>query len=141
MPIIHNLSTEPATMQDAAVAQIRQHLSAHNLALRPEATYAPLLLTLVEGGELVGGVAGRFAWDWFRLDFLWVADALRGQGYGRQLLEQAEQLARAHGCRGAHLDSFSFQNVDFYRRMGYEVFGQLADYPAGATHYFLKKEW
>ena len=141
MPAIHNLSTAPESEQASALHAIRKGLTAHNLDKYPDVTYEALLLTVQAGAEVVGGLSGRFSWGWFRLDFLWVDDSLRGLGYGRQLLEQAESLARAAGCRGAHLDSFSFQNVDFYRRLGYEVFGELADYPAGQTHYFLKKEW
>jgi ribosomal protein S18 acetylase RimI-like enzyme len=64
---------------------------------------------------------------------------VRLRGYGERLLRAAEEEARMQGCRGVCLSTFSFQARPFYERFGYEVFGELADYPAGHAYYFLKK--
>jgi hypothetical protein len=37
------------------------------------------------------------------------------------------------------LSTFSFQARPFYERFGYEVFGELPDYPEGHSLYFMKK--
>jgi len=42
--------------------------------------------------------------------------------------------------RHAHLDTFSFQAPDFYQQRGYQVFGQLDDFPPGHRRYYLTKE-
>jgi hypothetical protein len=39
------------------------------------------------------------------------------------------------------LDTFSFQARPFYEKLGYEVFGQLEDYPRGHSRYFLQKRF
>ncbi len=39
----------------------------------------------------------------------------------------------------AHIATFSYQSPDFYRAMGFEVFGVINDYPEGIKEYFLKK--
>jgi ribosomal protein S18 acetylase RimI-like enzyme len=31
------------------------------------------------------------------------------------------------------------QALTLYRRLGYEIFGELKDYPAGYNRYFLRK--
>jgi GNAT superfamily N-acetyltransferase len=90
-------------------------------------------------GEVVGGILGETYWDWFYLDLLWVSEELRRQGYGSQLLEIAEEEARRRGAMNAYLDTFSFQAPDFYFNNGYEVFGELNDYPPGYQRYFLMK--
>jgi GNAT superfamily N-acetyltransferase len=90
-------------------------------------------------GEIVGGVIGATYWDWLHIDLLWVQDELRGRGYGHRLLTLAEDEARQRGAKNAYLDTFSFQAPDFYKRHGYQIFGQLQDFPAGHQRYFLAK--
>jgi len=88
-------------------------------------------------GTLVGGLDGLIGWEWLFFDNLWVHDALKGQGYGRDLLARAERRALECGCHSAWLDTF--QALGFYQKCGYSVFGALPDYPAGQTRYFLSK--
>jgi ribosomal protein S18 acetylase RimI-like enzyme len=90
--------------------------------------------------EIVGGVIGATYWDWFYMDLLWVKEELRGRGYGHLLLTRAEDEARKRGARNAYLDTFSFQAPEFYRQHGYQVFGELPDFPAGHQRYFLTKQ-
>jgi len=89
---------------------------------------------------VVGGIIGEIYWGWFYIDLLWVKDELRGHGYGHRLLSQAEDEARRLGARNAYLDTFSFQAPDFYKQHGYEVFGELSDFPPGYQRYFLTKQ-
>jgi len=76
---------------------------------------------------------------WLDLSLLWVAEPLRGKGYGKKLLEAAEDEARAQGCRGVFLSTFSFQARPFYERFWYEVIADVPAYPAGHTYHVLKK--
>jgi GNAT superfamily N-acetyltransferase len=91
-------------------------------------------------GTVVGGVLGETYWEWLYIDLLWVKEELRRQGYGRQLMEQAEQEARKRGAKHAHLDTFSFQTPAFYESLGYNSFGILEDFPPGNTRFFMRKE-
>jgi GNAT superfamily N-acetyltransferase len=68
-----------------------------------------------------------------------VAEDLRGQDYGTKLMEAAELEARSRGCHAAYVDTFSFLALDFYRKVGYTIFGELEDFPKGHTRYFLRK--
>ena len=89
--------------------------------------------------KIVGGVIGATYWDWLYVNLMWVREDLRGRGFGRQLLEKAETEARQRGAKRAYLDTFSFQAPAFYKKLGYEEFGRLEDFPAGHTRYFLVK--
>jgi GNAT superfamily N-acetyltransferase len=89
--------------------------------------------------KIVGGVIGATYWDWLYINLMWVREDLRGRGFGRQLLEKAETEARQRGAKRAYLDTFSFQAPAFYKKLGYEEFGRLEDFPAGHTRYFLVK--
>jgi GNAT superfamily N-acetyltransferase len=90
--------------------------------------------------EIVGGVIGATHWNWLHINLMWVREDLRGLGYGRRLLTMAEDEARTRGAMNAYLDTFSFQAPDFYLKLGYQVFGELPDFPKGYRRYFLKKE-
>ena len=92
------------------------------------------------GREAVGGVTGVVYWDWFSLDLMLIQEEFRGRGYGHRLLTLAEDEARKRGAKYVHLDTFSFQAPDFYRQHGYEVFGELQDFPAGHQRYYMTKQ-
>lgn len=90
--------------------------------------------------DIVGGVIAETHWDWLYVNLLWVREDLRGHGYGHRLLTLAEDEARRRGATKAYLDTFSFQAPDFYRRHGYQVFGELREFPPGHQRYFLTKQ-
>jgi GNAT superfamily N-acetyltransferase len=119
---------------------IREALALYNVAVTQDAYYSPLAIFLRdERGAILGGALGDIWGGWLDLTFLWVAEPLRGRGYGRRLLEAAEEEARTQGCRGVHLSTHSFQARPFYEKLGYEIVGEIPDHPAGHSLFFLKK--
>jgi GNAT superfamily N-acetyltransferase len=136
MPDIERLAELTAADRAAIVAPLDDHNQRAGLVWQPR----PLALALRDdAGRIAGGLIGDLHWEWLHVSVLAVAPALRGQGWGRRLLEEAERLAWEAGCRHAWLDTFSFQARPFYERLGYRVFGALPDYPTGHTRHFLAK--
>ncbi len=90
-------------------------------------------------GEVLGGLTGFIWGGWLHVHLLWVTEVVRGKGLGTRLMDAAEGMALEHGATGANLETFSFQAVDFYRRRGYEVFGQIDDWPPGHSKFYLRK--
>jgi GNAT superfamily N-acetyltransferase len=87
--------------------------------------------------------AGVYGWLWggcLEIDYLWVAELLRGQGVGRRLLLRIEQEGRERGARLAILDTFSFQAPGFYERLGYETFGLIEGYGDRHAKHFMRKQ-
>jgi len=93
-----------------------------------------------QDGEVLGGVIGEIFWEWFYLDLMWIQEDLRGKGYGEQLLSAIEEEARKKGAKHVYLDTFSFQAPGFYQKYGYQVFGELPDFPPGQKRYYLTKD-
>ena len=91
-------------------------------------------------GKIVGGIIGATYWDWFYINLMWISKDYRSKGFGHQLLLQSEEEAKKRGAKFAHLDTFSFQAPEFYKKYGYQVFGELDQFPDGHTRYFLKKD-
>lgn len=90
--------------------------------------------------KIAGGVIALTYWDWLYIDLMWLRVDLRRKGYGSRLLVLAEDEARKRGAKHAYLDTFSFQAPEFYKKQGYQVFGELKDFPQGFQRYFMTKE-
>jgi predicted N-acetyltransferase YhbS len=102
---------------------------------------AQLLALLIrdDNGEILGGLYGRFFYQWLFIELLSVPEQARGQGMGSKLMQMAEDLAREKECVGIWLDTFEFQAPEFYKRLGYNELGQIADYPPGHKRFFFQK--
>src|SRR5688500_19117287 len=55
-------------------------------------------------GNVVGGLSGYTGWGWLYVQWLWLAEEVRGAGWGERLLRSAEAEAVARGCHGAYID-------------------------------------
>ena len=83
-------------------------LWAHNHKTQPVDIH-PLFLTVTDDNQqIVGGwshaLVGRP-----EVQYLWVGDQCRKSGYGRQLMQLAEEEARKRGCHMAYVDTFDFR--------------------------------
>jgi len=121
---------------------IRKGVSAFGDQHTAPRNWRPVNLVLrTEDGQVIGGLLGSTVWDWLQIDVLWVAEAERGRGHGRALVERAEQIARERGCFNAIVDTFDFEARGFYERMGYQVYGELPGFPRGHSHLHLAKRF
>ncbi len=137
--ISYKVSLDPDPT-DEDIRTVKRHLMAFNDQHAEREHYERLVLFVRDDAEeIVGGLLGYTHWRWLFVQNLWVAESLRGLGYGQKLMELAEQEAHKRGCEHAYLDTFDFQARGFYEKLGYELFGQLEDYPPGHTKYFLQK--
>lgn len=121
--------------------QILNPLESFNNALVP-ATFESNVAVIArdDASQMIGGTYGRLSWGYLYVDSLWLSESARGTGLGRQLLAEIEAAALSKGYTRAYLWTTSFQALDFYRKYGYEVFGELPDRPPGHTTYFLSKQ-
>jgi len=139
MAISLRITSEPSPQPDD-IAAVRAGLSAYNRQHVSDDSYQPINLFVRDAQEtIVGGLRGGTIWKWLYVEILWISEEIRAQGYGSQLLSEAERIAIERGCIGAQLDTLSFQALPFYERHGYAVFGVLENFPPGHRKYFLQK--
>jgi ribosomal protein S18 acetylase RimI-like enzyme len=55
-------------------------------------------------------------------------------------MQEAESEAIRRGCPHVFLETFNFQALPFYEKLGYAVFSKLADFPPGGARYALTKQ-
>lgn len=131
--------TDSPAPEDAKI--VREGLENYNTSMGVELDWVSLAIFIRDPeGNVVGGLTGGTYWRWLYVGFFWLAEEIRNQGMGSQLLDQAEKEALKRGCRNAFLDTTSFQSLPFYQKHGYILYSQLDDFPPGHSRYFLKKE-
>lgn len=131
------IETEP---DERDVIALRDHL--HEFNKRKTSYYNDELIAIFIKTDDREVKAGLFGWTWggcCEIEFLWVCEELRNRGLGARLLMRAEDEARRRGCHQVILNTHSFQALDFYLKLGYEVFGAVDDFPLGHKNYYLKK--
>jgi ribosomal protein S18 acetylase RimI-like enzyme len=100
----------------------------------------PVACFLRDNGRIVGGVQGSLWGRSMHIDALWVDGQYRSGGYGSKLMKTIEEYAVAREHPLVYLETTSFQALPFYRKLGYEVFGELPEISRGHTLFFLRKE-
>ncbi len=130
---------ERPTNEDLEI--VRKGLASYNRANAPEDDHQRMSILLRDANDLViGGALGGTYWGWLYIDWLWVDEPARRSGYGSALLAAAEREAVERGCRYVHLNTHSFQAVEFYERHGYRKAGELPNLPSGHIKFLLWKE-
>jgi ribosomal protein S18 acetylase RimI-like enzyme len=96
-------------------------------------------LCLKDGDTTIGAIlCDTFNYCMY-IDALWIDEKYRGYGYGKELIYQAERIAKDNGCIFSHTSTFNYQSPKFYQACGCEIFAELDNYPDNITQYFLKK--
>ncbi|PHA75620.1 GNAT family N-acetyltransferase, partial [Bacillus pseudomycoides] len=122
---------------------IKNKVIQYNMSVLSDEVKSPLehvsFLLKDDVGKIFGGITGTIYFYHLHIDFLWVDESVRHEGYGSQLLNEIEEIAKEKNCRLILLDSFSFQAPEFYKKHGYREFGVVEDHPKGYSQHFLEK--
>ncbi|KTD33602.1 GNAT family acetyltransferase [Legionella nautarum] len=90
--------------------------------------------------QIVGGCAGDNMYGGLFVGQLWVKEDLRGKGYGTQLMSLAENLAKKSQCRFITVNTFEWEALDFYKKLGFYVEFERRGYDKHSIFYFLRKD-
>ena len=93
-----------------------------------------------EGGQLIGVAAG-YSWAGIsELKQMWVAEAYRGRGFARTLLDAFIAEARKRGVRRIWVASYDFQAPRMYEKFGFKRVAELEGWPDGHTNVILCRQ-
>ena len=134
------LSSEPDAPAEQ-IARIIDAIDGWNMDITGDHDYHPVAIFLRDGdGSIRGGLTGGVWGTWLHVVALWVDEAFRGRGFGRDLLLAAEAEARKAGARHAFHETHTFQAPGLYLSLGYIVIAELEDYPPGDSQLIMRKE-
>lgn len=119
---------------------IENGIRTYSEAYEPEYESVDFYKKLVDkdGSFAAGVIAGVDKDAYGFVDALFVEEALRHQGLGTALLKAAEDFTRENGAHMV-LTSAGDWNVDFFKKNGYLLRGELKDVPKGHDCYELYK--
>ena len=93
-----------------------------------------------EMGNLMAGMVAETFGNWLEIEYLYVRDDLRRQGFGSKILEMAEKESKTRGCKYSVVNTFNFQAPNFYEKHGYKEVFALKEYPYTGERYYYTKE-
>lgn len=91
-----------------------------------------------ESQKIVGGVLIWIHTESIYIPTVWVDENLRHKGYGKKLLQAAEEEGRKRGCKYVTLDA-NFQSASFYVKQDYHVIGEIKNYIFKHTKTYFRK--
>jgi ribosomal protein S18 acetylase RimI-like enzyme len=91
--------------------------------------------------KIIGGCAGDNMYGCLYVGQLWVAEQLRGKGYGTKLMQEAENLAIKNECNFMAVNTFDWEALDFYKKLGFYVEFERRGFLKDSIFYFLRKDF
>jgi ribosomal protein S18 acetylase RimI-like enzyme len=118
---------------EIAVCRVGSQLGAYNAAFTAKGSKLLRVFARDADGSIIGGLLADTYWQYLEIHKLWVSEAHRKAGHASRLINAAGAEARRRGCEHAFLDTFSFQALGFYQKLGYSEFGRLEESAANMT--------
>lgn len=116
-----------------------EHSVPHKNVRKKEAVQPINIIVSDDNENWIGGLNAGVYWDWMEINDFWFLKEYRGKGLGGQLLDKAEKIAKEKGAKRVLLTTFEFQARSFYEIKGYQVVGEIKDYPPGSSYYTMVK--
>jgi GNAT superfamily N-acetyltransferase len=91
-----------------------------------------------ENEKIVGGCSGDNMYGGLFVGYLWVTESLRGKGYGTQLMQRAEALAKESKCNFIAVNTFDWEALGFYKKLGFYVEFERKGFDKNSVFYFLR---
>lgn len=93
-----------------------------------------------DGQTFVGGLDAQMtAFKILYVSTVFIKSEYRRKGYGRLLLHEAENRAKALGANTIRLDTFDWQGKEFYKSLGYTEVGHYTNSDDGYEEFFFLK--
>lgn len=94
-----------------------------------------------ENEKIIAGCNGCNLYGCLYIDQLWVHASFRKKGYGKSLVTAAEKYGREQGCMFGAVNTFDWEALEFYKKLGYLVDFERHGFAKNSVFYFLRKTY
>lgn len=122
-------------LPSAELDAIEERLHDDNRRLTGHNDDRTLIFALRDNKGLAVGIAAGYSWAGIaELKLLWVDEAYRGLGHGRNLLDAFVAEAAARGSLRIWVSTHDFQAPGLYQEAGFERMAEFAGWPEGHSN-------
>ena len=133
------ISKEPATPD--VTERLTQRITDHSLQKIGIAGKSdPVAFIAKDGDTFVGGITVEVFYGQLHIILLFVEEAYRKYGVGKNLMEKALNFGREMKCRQVFVETMSFQALGFYQKMGFLLEFSRTGFTCGSESHFLRKD-
>jgi GNAT superfamily N-acetyltransferase len=94
----------------------------------------------IEEASLAGAIVVERFWDALHVKYVYVDENYRGKGLGSRLMQHAFAYGDEQKCPFAFVETMSFQALEFYQKMGFELDFTRPGYAHGTSFHYLSKK-
>lgn len=87
------------------------------------------------------GVSGTRFYGSIYVDSLWIAPALRHQGWETKLMKEAEKIGKERGARFVTVKTMDGEALPFYKKFGYSIEFNREGYDKNSKMLILRKDF
>ncbi|MFE3577339.1 GNAT family N-acetyltransferase [Lysinibacillus sp. NPDC059133] len=128
------------TFLNTKIREYNDEHSPYHKESRKKGSVRPLNLIVTDlQQQWIGGITAEVYWGWVEINKFWFSEDYRKKGIGGQLLTKAEETAKQMGATKALLTTYDFQARTFYEARGYQVVGEIKDYPPSSSYFTMVK--
>lgn len=119
----------------------RRHITQHNRKVIDESLQFINIMMVDEAGDWVGGMQADYFWEeWVEIDYFWISQPYQTIQWASQLLERLIAFAHQHSAKHILVRTYQKDCVNFYKSQGFQLTGELYDFPPENTFSILVKD-
>jgi ribosomal protein S18 acetylase RimI-like enzyme len=99
----------------------------------------PYAFALKEKGKVIGSIMGKTFFGALHIKYFFLEEDYRNKGYGSALIEKVLEKGKEMGCSFAYLETFNFQALGFYQKLGFTLEYTREGYHQGVAMHYLRK--
>lgn len=99
----------------------------------------PVAFLASKNSQFVGGIVVEKFWGSLHIKYIYVDDSYRNKGLGTRLMNRAFEYGIKNNCPFAFVETMSFQALEFYKKMGFELEFTRDGYAHNTSFHYLRK--